>query len=86
MPYLICDAQTSVSQYKIDITDPAGAKSTKQFAAQADGSAKYDLASLMAIGKYTFDLLAADAGGFWSAASIPLVATRFNPPSNLALV
>ncbi len=86
MPYLICDAQAGVSQYTIDITDPTNKKSSVVFPAQADGSAKYDLNALMAIGKYTFDLLAADAGGFWSAASSPLSATRFNPPGNLKLV
>ena len=84
-PFLVCDPQTGVTQYQVDVTDPTGAKSSAKFASQADGSAKFDLAPELAIGKYTFDLLAADAGGFWSAASSPLVATRFNPPGNLKI-
>jgi hypothetical protein len=84
-PFLVCDPQAGVTQYRIDITDPTGAKTQQQFASQADGSAKFDLAPELAVGKYTFDLLAADAGGFWTAASIPLVATRFNPPGNLRI-
>ena len=84
-PFLECDPQAGVTQYIVDITDPTGKVTSPTFPAQSDGSAKFDLAPELAIGKYTFDLKAADAGGFWSAASSPLVATRFNPPANLKL-
>ena len=85
-PFLECDPQTGATQYIVDVTDPAGAKTSNTFAAQADGSAKYDLGALIAVGKYTLDLKCADASGFWSAASSPLSATRYSPPANLKFV
>jgi hypothetical protein len=85
-PFLECDPQAGVTQYIVDITPPAGSPTSVTFPAQSDGSAKFDLAAELAVGKYTFDLKCADAGGFWSAISSPLSATRFNPPANLKLV
>jgi len=82
-PFLECDPIAGVTQYSVTVTPPSGTAATTVVAAQADGSLKLDLAADVSIGKYTFSLMNADASGFWSAASSPLSATRYNPPANL---
>jgi hypothetical protein len=83
-PFLLCDPISGVTQYQVDITPPSpGVPSVVTTPAQADGSLKYDASGLTAVGKYTFTLRNADVSGFWSTASSPLSATRYNPPANL---
>ena len=82
-PFIQCDPIAGVTQYQITITPPSGPVVTNVFAAQPDGSAKYDAKDLTAVGQYKFTLANADASGFWSAASSPLSGTRYNPPAGL---
>jgi hypothetical protein len=83
-PFLVCDPQTGVTQYTIEVKQGTAVIETATFAAQADGSGKWDLAKY-AVGSYSFRLKAADAKGWWSDFSVPFDATKGVVPGNVRI-
>lgn len=73
--FLVCDPQTGVTQYKLEITKGGQVLPVINFLAEADGSAKFDL-NPYTPGVYTFKLYAAGPEGWWSDPSDPFVATK----------
>ena len=80
-PFLICDPQTEVTEYIIDINGTE----LSAFSAEADGSMRYDLQGL-AEGSYTVKAKAGNLWG-WSAFSDPFVFNVTIPlqPSNVKI-
>ena len=78
-PFLVCDPQTGVEKYILEIN----AVEIPEFAAEPDGSIRYDLAGL-AEGAFTVRCKAGNVWG-WSAYSVPLDFTKALPqnPMNL---
>jgi hypothetical protein len=84
-PFLVCDPDIGATQFKVKVVDPSNMSTEYIVAAQADASAKFDLANFSIIGKYTFSMQAAGVEGWWSAASAPFPATKLASPGNLTL-
>lgn len=78
-PFLICDPQAEVTKYVIEMNG----SEFPEFAAEPDGSMKYDLSGL-AEGSYTVRAKAGNLWG-WSAYSAPFVfnVTIPSAPSNV---
>jgi hypothetical protein len=84
-PFLICDPQTGVTQYKVSY-DGCLTFQTGIVNAQSDGSISLDLKGLTT-GTYNFCLEGADAGSFWSDPSVPLgPKKKFAIPSGIKIV
>lgn len=89
-PFLICDPQTGITQYQIEVKQQIGTPpawnviETTTFAAQADTSAKWDLAKYT-VGLYSFRLKAADAKGWWSDFSDPFDAIKCGKPGGVKI-
>ena len=84
-PFLVCDSQSAITQYTVEVKQGTAVIETAVFNAQADGSAKWDLAKY-AVGSYTFRLKAADAKGWWSDFSDPFDATKGAKPGGVKII
>ena len=80
-PFLVCDPQPGVTQYKVSY-DGCATFQAGIVPAQPDGSIRLDLASFPP-GNYKFCLEAMDGQGKVSDPSNALDAYRHNPPGNL---
>lgn len=76
--FLVCDPQTEIITYNLDIDGTV----TNGISAQPDGSFRFDLAG-MSVGAHVFKLQAKAQGGWPSDWSDPFNATKPVSPLNL---
>ena len=78
MPFLVCDAQTGIISYNLDIDGVI----IENVTAEPDGSIRYDLAG-MAVGSHIFKAQAIGLGGWPSGWSDPLDTMKPGAPAGL---
>ncbi|MFH2076317.1 MAG: hypothetical protein ABIJ57_13390 [Pseudomonadota bacterium] len=86
-PFLVCDLQTGVTSYDVEITLGNGAPAVQTgIPAQADGSLRLDLFTLTQPGNYTFRARAYAGDWGYSEWSLPFSATKPGSPGNVKIV
>jgi hypothetical protein len=80
-PFLVCDPQTGVTKYEIEVNGTI----LGQFNAETDGSAKVDLAGYSS-GSYSFRLRAMGTDNWWSDFSDPFDATKPGKVGNVRII
>lgn len=84
--FLVCDPQSGVTSYTVEITQGPNISTQDGIPAQADGSLRLDLATLTQPGNYTFKAKACNEEwgcGEWSS---PFSATKPGTPGNVRII
>ena len=85
-PFLVCDPQSGVTSYTVEIGQGANISTQIGIPAQPDGSLRLDLVTITQPGNYTFRAKACNAEWGCGEYSSPFSATKPGSPGNVRII